>query len=379
MDVIYLDYSATTPVDRQVLESFGLVVENYIGNPNSLHRLGVEAKKLMDASTRQIAEILKVRSSEIIYTSGASEANNTAIKGVALRYQNRGTHIITTKLEHSSVLEPIHYLETLGFQVSYAPLDSFGRVDIEGLEQLICDDTILVSIASINSETGISQDISQIGKMLKKYPKILFHSDMTQSIGKEKVDFSFVDLASMSSQKFYGLKGSGVLYKKDSVVIEPLIHGGKSTTVYRSGTPALSTIVAFAKALRLSSEHFVENRKKVEDIHDYLISHLENIEAIHINSNSFSVPHIVNISIPGVKPETMLHALEEEDIYISTQTACSDHSHFSLAVYAVTGEEKYAKSSIRISLSHLTTKEEIDQFVKVFTDKVFYLTQLGGV
>lgn len=374
--VIYLDYSATTPVDKGVLESFQIVTQNYIGNPNSLHKLGVEAKRLIDASSKQIADILKVKPSEIIYTSGASESNNTVIKGIAFKYQNRGKHIITTQLEHSSVLEPLHSLEQLGFEISYAKLDEFGRVDLQELEKIIRDDTILVSIASVNSEVGVIQDIEKIGKLLKNYPKLFFHSDMTQSIGKEKINLQYVDFVSMSAQKFYGMKGSGLLYKKESIEIEPLIHGGKSTTSYRSGTPAPNQIVCLAKALRLAYQDYEQKQGHVKEIHDYLIEKLNNIEGVHINSNSYCLPHIINISIPGIKPETMLHALEEEEIYISTQTACSNNKAYSLAVLAITNNEQYASSSMRISISHLTTQDEITTFVKTFKQKISYLKEL---
>ena len=185
--MIYLDYSATTPTDESVLNSYIETTKKIIGNPNSLHKLGVEAKKLIDAATTQIASILNVRPNEIIYTSGASEANNTAIKGVCLKYQNRGKHIITTQLEHSSITEPLNYLKTLGFEVNYVNLTPTGKVDLEDLKKKIREDTILVSIASINSEIGIRQPIEKIGNILKNYPKIIFHSDITQSIGKEKI------------------------------------------------------------------------------------------------------------------------------------------------------------------------------------------------
>lgn len=374
MNMIYLDYSATTKTDESVLETYVAVCKQYIGNPNSLHKLGLDAKNLIDASTKQVADILKVKQNEIIYTSGASEANNTAIKGVAFKYKNRGQHIITTQLEHSSVLETIKYLESMGYAVSYAPLDDDGKVDILELEKLIRPDTILVSIASINSEIGIRQDIDKIGKMLKKYPKILFHSDMTQSIGKEKVNFENVDLASMSSQKFYGLKGSGVLYKKEKVELEPLIHGGKSTTSYRSGTPAVAEIACFAKALRLAYQDFELKQEKVKELNQYLIKELEKITSIHINSTIASIAHIINISIPGIKPETMLHALEEEEIYISTKTACSSSHNASTAVLSITKSEQLANSSVRISISHLTEKEELITFIKVLKEKISYLS-----
>lgn len=366
--MIYLDYSATTPVDERVLDTFVKVTRDYIGNPNSLHELGVDAKKLIDASTKQIADILKVKENEIIYTSGASEANNMAIKGICFKYKNRGKHIITTTLEHSSVLEVFKYLESEGFEVSYAKLDENGVVDIDELKKIIRDDTILVSICSVNSEVGVRQPINEIGLMLKEFPKLYFHSDVTQSIGKEIVDFTNIDLASFSGQKFYGMKGIGCLIKKESIILEPLIHGGKSTTVFRSGTPATALIVSLAKAMRLSYENYEEKRRKVEELNRLLKNGLSNLD-VDINSNDKCLPHIVNVSLRNIKSETMLHALERDKIYISTQTACS-MGNYSLAVFSVTNDKEKAGKSIRISLSHLTTEEEIRSFLETFENNL---------
>ena len=374
--MIYLDYSATTPTSDEVLDTFVEVSKKYIGNPNSLHKLGVEAKGLIDASTKQIADILKVKPTEIIYTSGASESNNTAIKGIAFKYQNRGKHIISTRLEHSSVTAVLSYLQNNGFDVDFVNIGEDGKVDLNHLKSLIRDDTILVSISSVNSEVGIVQPIEEIAKMLKEYPKVFFHSDMTQSLGKVDIDISDIDLVSMSFQKIYGIKGIGLLIKKEKIVIEPLIHGGKSTTVYRSGTPALSLIAASAKALRLAYENKEEKYKHVCDLNKYLREELSKNSYIHINSTKDSLPYILNISIKNIKPETMQHALEQEEIYVSTQTACSSKSDVSLAVYEVTKDEEYARHSIRISLSHLTTKEEIDTFIKVLYEKIDELEKL---
>ena len=184
--MIYLDYSATTPVREEVIDTYSRVCREFIGNPNSLHKLGIKAKKIIDASTRQIADILGVKSDEIIYTSGSSEANNQAIKGVAFKYSNRGKHIITTPLEHSSIIAPLNYLQNIGYEVDFVKLDEKGLVDLEDLENLIRDDTILVTISSVNSEVGVRQDLEKISKIIRKYPKVIFHSDVTQSIGKEK-------------------------------------------------------------------------------------------------------------------------------------------------------------------------------------------------
>lgn len=368
--MIYLDYSATTPVNDSVLDTYVKVTKNYIGNPNSLHKLGLESSKLINDATRQIKKILDIEEKEIIYTSGASEANNLAIFGVCRKYKNRGKHIITTRLEHSSVSECFNELEKEGFRVSYVEIDSDGRVKLDDLENLICDDTILVSICAVNSEIGLMQDLDGIGNLLKKYPKVIFHSDITQAIGKVKLNLWNVDMASMSSQKFYGMKGVGALLKNKNLEIEPIIYGGKSTTIYRSGTPATALIVSMSKALRLAYEDFEEKYAHVLELSNYLKQKLKLIDGIILNSTSCSLPHIVNISILNVKPETILHALEEDDIYISTQTACHKAGDLSTSVLELTKSELYATHSIRISISYLTTKDEINQFIDALKEKI---------
>lgn len=366
--MVYLDYSATTPVNEEVINTYSEVCKRFIGNPNSLHKLGIEAKKLIDASTSQIASILGVKNSEIIYTSGSSEANNMAIKGVVSKYSNRGKHIITTELEHSSIIAPLNYLQNEGYEVDFVKLDENGLVDLDDLSNLLRDDTILVSISSINSEVGVRQDLAKISSIVRRNPKTIFHSDVTQSIGKEKIDFSLVDLASISCQKFYGMKGIGCLIKRDNLIIEPLIHGGKSTTIFRSGTPATPLIASFAKALRLVYEDFDNKCKNVIDLKNYLLFKLCDLD-VFINSNLYCIPNIVNISLNNIKSEVMLHALEEDEVYVSTQTACST-GNYSRAVYAVTRDKEKASHSLRISLSFLTTKEEIDTFIKVLDEKI---------
>lgn len=366
---MYFDYSATTPVSDEVLDTFVKACKRYPGNPNSLHRLGVESKHFLDMATKQIADLLKVKTSEIIYTSGASESNNTSLKGICFKYQNRGKHIITTRLEHSSILEPLDYLKTLGFEIDYVPLLSDGTVDLEALKGMMRDDTILVTIASVSSELGILQPISEIGKIVKQYPKCFFHVDMTQNIGKVPFSLENVDLMSMSAHKIYGIKGIGLLYKKEEIDILPLIHGGKSTTKYRSGTPPLPLCASLAKALRLSLEKQTEQYRKVQSLQQQLLSSLQTIEAVTINSTEKSIPHIVNISIKGIKPETLLHALEAHEIYVSTKSACATEVK-SDAVLAVTNDEERAMSSIRISLSYMTTEEEVHTLVRVLKEEI---------
>ncbi len=362
--MVYLDYSATTPANPEVVETFSKVCLEYIGNPNSLHQLGVDAKKLMDASIKQIAELLKVREEEVIFTSGASEANNLAIRGVLEKYPNRGKHIITTKLEHSSVLECMNYLEKIGYIIDYVNIKEDGLIDINHFKSLLTKDTILVSIHHVNSEVGFCQKVQEIGEILKDYPTTIFHVDGTQAVGKIPVHLENIDLYSFSSHKFFGLKGSGCLIKKRNIELEPMIHGGKSQTDYRSGTPALPLIVSTSKALRLALQDLDKKYEIVKELSDLLKQEISKIDGVILNSNENCIPHIVNMSILGIKPETMLHALEQKEIYISTKTACSKDSSNSLTLTALKKDDSISGHSIRVSISYLTTKEEINTFVE---------------
>lgn len=363
--MIYLDYSATTKPSDAVLDTFVKVSKEFVGNPNSLHKLGVEANALIDSSTKQIQTLLHTED-EIIYTSGSSEANNLAILGIAMKYQNRGKHIITTRLEHSSIYGPLSFLMKQGFSVDFVPLDTNGMIDIEQLKQLMREDTILVSISAVNSEIGLRQKVEEIGLFLKQYPKCFFHVDATQCIGKDKLSLENIDLMSFSAHKFYGIKGIGALVKKRTIELEPLIHGGKSTTKYRSGTPAPALIASFAKALRLAFENIEDKYEAVNQYNAELCTFFKTFERVKINHNAYCLPHMLNISILGVKPETFQHALENYDIYISTQSACASGNSSSPSVLAFTEDTERASSSIRISLSSFTTKEEIESFKKAF-------------
>ncbi len=368
--MVYLDYSATTPVNKEVLDSFNKAVAEYPGNANSIHKLGSKSWHLLEAATKQVASLMGVNSDEVIFTSGASEANNLAILGVVNKYKNRGKHILTTKLEHSSILETLKYLEKEGYKIEYLKLDKNGQVDINDLKSKLNDETVLVSLAQVSSEVGIIQDINKIGEVLKDYPRVIFHVDGTQAVGKIPVNLDNVDLYSFSSHKIYGLNGVGALIKKRHIELEPLIHGGKSQTIYRSGTPTHALCASFAKALKLVLENNNDKYNHVLKLNQKLKESLETMNDVVINSNNYSVPHIVNISIKDIKPETMLHALEEKDIYISTKTACSKDSSMSLGVYELTKDKELASSSIRISLSYLTTSDEVDYFLEVFKTKL---------
>ena len=368
--MIYFDNSATTMVDTNVLETYNKVCKNYPGNSNSLHKLGIKSKELEVYTTNNIAKYLGVKPSEIIYTSGASESNNTVLKGVAFKYRNRGNHIITSHLEHSSIIETCKDLEKNGFIIDYVNINSDGTTNLEHLRKLMSDNTILVSIAAVDSELGIKQDINSISKIVREYPKCYFHVDATQAIGKINIDFTNIDFMSMSMHKIFGMKGIGLLIKKENIVIDNLIHGGKSSTAYRGGTPALPLIVSSMKALELIIPNIDNNYKYVEKLNKKILSKLKEYDKVHINSTDKSIPYIINFSLLGVKPETFIHAMEEEDIYLGTKSACSTGDS-SDSVYAIYKDTEIAKSSIRISLSYKSTLDEVNRFVEVF-DKVYH-------
>lgn len=375
--MIYLDYSATTPVDKRVLNTFNKVCLEYPGNSNSLHKLGMEAKELEDYATKKIEELLNLKNAEIIYTSGASESNNQVLKGVCSRYQNRGKHIITTYLEHSSILSTVNYLSSQGFIIDYVKIKDDGQVDLDHLKQLLTTDTIIVSICAVDSELGIRQPSEEIYNIIKEYPKCFFHVDCTQALGKIPINFDLMDFASASAHKIYGMKGIGLLIKKKNIVIDNLIHGGKSTTTYRSGTPALPLIVSTMKALDLIIPNINQNYIQVEKLQRRILNHLKQYPEISINSTKYSIPYTINISLKGIKPETFVHAMDEYDIYISTKSACSSANTMSDSVYAVTKDREKAMRSIRISLSYLTTEEEIEKFLQAF-DICYHNLNLKG-
>lgn len=364
--MIYLDYSATTPVDKRVLNTFNKVCLEYPGNSNSLHKLGMASKELENYATTKIGELLDLKNMDIIYTSGASESNNHILKGIASKYQNRGNHIITTYLEHSSILSTLNYLSSQGFIIDYVKINDDGLVDLNHLKQLLTNNTILVSICAVDSELGIQQPLEEISNILKEYPKCFFHSDCTQALGKINIDFNLLDFASCSAHKIYGMKGIGLLLKRKTIMLDNLIHGGNSSTPYRSGTPALPLIVSTMKAIDLIIPIITTNTNYVKKLNSIITTKLKQYPDISINSTTHSIYHTINISLKNIKPETFVHALDEYDIFISTKSACSSTNTMSDAVYAVTKDRDKAMHSLRITLSHLTTEEEITKFLNAF-------------
>lgn len=364
--MIYLDYAANTPVDHEVLDSFCKESLHYIANPNSSHQFGREANTRMTLITEHIAELIGVKTSEIIYTSGASEANNLAIKGLVQAYRNNGRHIISTSLEHSSVSGALTYLQSIGYEIDLVDITKEGLVDLEHLKELLRADTVLVSICYVDSELGVIQPIDKIGDIIREYPDCYFHTDATQAVGKIPVSFDYVDCMTFTPHKFFGLNGCGILIKRESVILEPLLHGGTSTTLYRSGTPALGLAASIEKALAISISQLEERYQYVKHLNEDLINRLQALPKVRINSTKFSVPHIINLSVQGVKAAVFTEALGQEGICVSIKSACSVANTPSRPVYAVTKDKKNAMSSFRISISHLTTSEEMDLLMEAF-------------
>ncbi len=368
--MIYLDYAANSPVEEEVLNAYYETTKKYFANPNSVHKLGLEAKELLDKSTNNIAKNLNVLPEEIIYTSGATESNNLAVKGICERYKAFGKHILVSSLEHNSIIASATTMQEKGFEVDLIPVNKDGIISVDEIKKLIRDDTILVCVTSIDSEIGIRQPIEEIGKFLKNYPNCYFHTDATQAIGKVDIDLKDVDLATITPHKFSGLNGFGMLIKKKHVGLKPLINGGRSTTIYRSGTPVLANVVALDKALDIALKNMEERYNYVNKFYKIIIEKLKNYDRVIINNTKNSIPFTINFSIKGIKSLDFVKKLEEYDIYVSTKTSCCPSESPSKMVYALTKDKNLASSSVRISLSHLTKEEEINEFLKVF-DKCY--------
>jgi len=364
--MIYLDYSATTPVSYDVLESYIRATKDFVGNPNSLHSLGVKSKTLMHSAIKQIADLFTVLESELTFTSGATESNNMALVGTCLANMNFGNHIIVSKLEHPSIYKICEYLETLGFEISYVSNDQDGLIDFEDLKHKIRPNTLLVSVCAVNSEVGVRQPLKMIRQIIKKEnPSTLFHSDMTQAVGKIPINFHDVDMASISAHKIFGPKGIGLFYKNSRVNITPLIHGSGKQNLLHPGTPPIPLIVAFSKALRLALVDIDKRENFVRRLNERIVGEVCKMEGILLNQTKYSIPQILNISLKNIRPETFLHALEEYEIYIGTNTACAS-GDLSTSIMAIYNDKKRATSSIRISLSYITTTDEINQFLAAF-------------
>lgn len=367
--MIYLDYSATTPVSYEVLDTISKVTKEFIGNANSLHALGVKSANLLESATKQIADIYGISTNEIIYTSGATEANNMALIGVAMANHKKGKHIIVSKLEHPSIYAICNYLKSIGFEISYVNNDKEGLIDFEDLKNKIREDTILVSICAVNSETGVRQPLKMIRQIIKKENiATIFHSDITQAVGKVSINFHDIDLASMSAHKIFGPKGIGFLYKSNMIKITPIIYGSGKFNELKPGTPPLPLIAALSKAIRLANTDLEKRERFVNLLNMKIVNFLEKYPEIKINKTKYSIPQILNISIMNIMPETFLHMLDKHEVYLSTNTACSS-GEISNSIMAIYDDSKRAKHTIRISLSYVTTTDEINKFLKIFKEE----------
>ena len=368
--MIYLDYSANTSVDPAVLETFINIESSYMGNPNSSHPAGHLAREKLAEVTESVAEALHVFPAEIIYTSGASEANNLAIKGIARMQRNYGKHIISTALEHPSVSGPLTWLQEQGYEIDLLDIGRDGKIDVEHLKELLRDDTILVAVTAVDSELGTVQPVQEISDILKHYENCRFHVDATQAVGKIPFSFDGIDTASLAAHKFYGLNGSGILFKRRDVVIDPLIHGGAGSSLYRSGTPTLGLAAALDMALWKSLPYLQQRYEYVKGLNERLREVFTRNPAVVINSPSDAIPHILNVSVSGIKGVRMQQMLSEQGICVSVKSACSTDGTPSKAVYAVSRDRKNALSSWRISLSYLTTDEEVSEFLEILNKTI---------
>ena len=371
---IYLDNSATTKCFPQVAELMTKIMCEDYGNPSSMHLKGVEGEKYIRWAKEIIAKNLKVSEKEIFFTSGGTESDNLAIIGTAMANRRRGNHLITTMIEHPAVLQTMQYLENLGFRVTYLPVDEYGLIHLEDLERAITKETILVSIMHTNNEIGALEPISTAGVVIKrKNPNTLFHVDAVQGYGKFRIlpKKMNIDLLSVSGHKIHGPKGIGFLYVNEKVKIQPIIFGGGQQKGMRSGTENVPAIAGLAKAIELIYEILDEEVEKLYQLKGYFISQVSKIEGIKINGKqgTDSAPHVISVSVRGIRSEVMLHSLEERGIYVSAGSACaSNKPQTSATLKAIGVEKELLDSTIRFSFSMFTTKEEIDYTVRVMSD-----------
>lgn len=373
----YFDHSATTPPYDEVVKAVGEVMDGFFGNPSSIHRLGVDAERLLTKGREQVARLLRAAPEEIVFTSGGTESNNMAVLGAvgaASAYGSRGKHFVTTAIEHPSVYECFQYLARSGYEVTIIEPDGTGKVDADAVLAAVRDDTILVSVMHVNNEIGTIQPIERIGQALREKRRVLFHVDAVQSVGKIPVWPSEwgIDLLSASAHKIRGPKGAGLLYRRKGVQLQPLLLGGGQEGGLRSGTENVPGIVGFAKALRMTMDGREEAAAKMSALRRQLLARIRSIPGLVYNGSAQEAdmaPHIVHFSAPGIKSEVFVHALEERDIYVSTKSACSSgEDRPSRILLAMGADRERAVSGLRISLSPDHTPEQIDSLAEAVAD-----------
>ncbi len=378
---VYLDNSATTRVFPEVAELMKKIMCEDYGNPSSLHMKGVQAENHLRYAKETMARLLKVKEKEIFFTSGGTESDNMALIGCAFANSRKGKHIITTQIEHPAILRTCEYLESLGYCVTYLPVNSYGQISTDDLCRAMTPDTILVSIMHTNNEIGALQPIAEAGALIKRMnPDTLFHVDAVQGFGKARIypHKMGIDLLSVSGHKIHGPKGIGLLYIGEKVKIQPLLHGGGQQMNLRSGTDNVPGAAGMARAAELLYQHYDEDLERLCQCKKYFMDGVRKLEDVKINGllpgksdGEGTAPHIVSVSFGGVRSEVLLHALEEEGIYVSAGSACSAHKpQPSATLKAIGVERRMLESTIRFSFSVYTTIEEIDYTLQVLYDKI---------
>ncbi len=378
---VYLDNSATTRVFPEVAELMKKIMCEDYGNPSSLHTKGIQAEAYIRYARETLARILKVHEKEIFFTSGGTESDNMALVGCAMANRRRGSHLITTQIEHPAVLQTMRYLEGQGFQVTYLPVDPFGRIRLEDLRQSVTSDTILVSIMHTNNEIGSMQPIAEAGALIKRInPSALFHVDAVQGFGKERIypKRMNIDLLSASGHKIHGPKGVGFLYVGERVKIQPIVYGGGQQQNLRSGTENVPGIAGLAKAAELLYDHLDVDWERLHRLKRSFIRGVEKLDDVTVNGilpeeplGEGTAAHVVSVSFGGVRSEVLLHALEEQGIYVSAGSACSARKpQPSATLKAIGVDKRMLESTIRFSFSVFTSEEEIDYTLQTLYDKI---------
>ena len=377
----YLDNSATTRCSDEAVKIMTKVLQEDFGNPSSLHNKGMEGENYVKAARSEIAKTLKVNDKEIYFTSGGTESNNLAIIGAARAYRRSGNKVITTMIEHPSVANPFAYLEDNGFEVTYLPVDNLGQVDLNALREAMTEDTILVSVMHVNNEIGAVQPIEEIAEIVKSVKKeCVFHVDAIQSYGKFRIypKKIGVDMLSVSGHKIHGPKGSGFLFVKDKIKLKPIILGGGQEWGMRSGTENVPAIAGLGVAAREIYADFDNNIDRMYKLRDRFISEVTKIDGVTVNGplDHSGAPHIVSVSVFGVRAEVLLHALEDRNIYVSAGSACSSNKPaISKTLKAIGLDQKLLDSTVRFSFSIHTTEEEVDYAVSALQELVPMLSK----
>ncbi|MEL4025841.1 cysteine desulfurase family protein [Lysinibacillus endophyticus] len=371
--MIYLDNSATTKPYKEVLNTFIQVNESFYANPASIHEAGVESNTLLDRARAQMAKILRTDDRQVLFTAGGTESNNFAIFGIAKANTHKGKHIITTEIEHASVLESIRVLQADGYEIDYLSVDSNGVISLQELQEKLRKDTVLVSIMHVNNEMGAIQPIEEAAKIIHESSRATFHVDAVQSFGKMPIYFkddAGPDIISISGHKIHGLKGSGVIAFRKKMNIAPLLLGGGQEYGLRSGTVAVPQAVALAKAARMAVENLEQSMKKYRKWHNELMEFLTSFgSVIHILSTPNGAAHILSFSVKDLKGEILINALQKRGIIVSTSSACSSkQKKTSHVVLALKTPPNFVNGVIRLSFGGLTTDEDIQQFKKAFTE-----------